>query len=300
MDKNSTIGLVLIFAIVLGYTYWKQPSEEERARMIAVQDSISQVQQAEASRIEEEAAAAVAVAEEPDTDTLVLDTTAIAVQDSLRKVEKASRFGLFAGSAEGVDKEVLLSNGLVELKLTSKGAAPKTINLPLYRQYAEDGKGDEVQLFDPDSNDFHYQFNADGHFVRTDELYFNLLSSSDSAAVFRADAGNGRYMEVYYELHSGSYLVDHGIRFVGLGDKVNPSALSLNWNTTGYKNEKSVSYERQSCSVFYKYKDEDRDYLSEGTADEEKLDGRAEWIAFKQKFFTLAMVKKDGFFRQRQ
>ena len=44
MNKNSIIGFILIAAIMVGYTYWMSPSEEELAKRQFVADSIAQVQ----------------------------------------------------------------------------------------------------------------------------------------------------------------------------------------------------------------------------------------------------------------
>lgn len=57
MDKKTILGLVLIFAIVVGFSYLNRPSEEEIARLEAQRDSIARVQaQEEAQRLAEEKA----------------------------------------------------------------------------------------------------------------------------------------------------------------------------------------------------------------------------------------------------
>ena len=44
MDKKSIIGIVLIFLIVLGFSYFNRPSDEEVARAQRQRDSIAAVQ----------------------------------------------------------------------------------------------------------------------------------------------------------------------------------------------------------------------------------------------------------------
>ena len=52
MDKKTILGLVLIFLIVIGFSYFSRPSEEEVARLEAQRDSIARVQaQEEAQRL---------------------------------------------------------------------------------------------------------------------------------------------------------------------------------------------------------------------------------------------------------
>ena len=43
MDKNSIIGFVLIACILIGFSWWSQPSAEEQ-RAAAQKDSIAQVE----------------------------------------------------------------------------------------------------------------------------------------------------------------------------------------------------------------------------------------------------------------
>ena len=45
LDRNTIIGLVLIFAVFIGYAVLTAPSEEERVAMKAKQDSIIRVQE---------------------------------------------------------------------------------------------------------------------------------------------------------------------------------------------------------------------------------------------------------------
>ena len=44
MDKNTIIGFALILAILVGFSWWTKPSEEEIARQQAYNDSIAAVQ----------------------------------------------------------------------------------------------------------------------------------------------------------------------------------------------------------------------------------------------------------------
>ena len=52
MDKNTIIGFLLIAAVLIGFSWWQQPSKEEIDAM-RKQDSIAQVakQKAEATRL---------------------------------------------------------------------------------------------------------------------------------------------------------------------------------------------------------------------------------------------------------
>ncbi len=298
MDKNSTIGIVLIFAIILGWTMWKAPSAEEQARMAAQADSLAQIELVEKERLAEEALQEASIPNETAGQvdpSIPLDSAELAQKDSIAALEANSKFGIFRGAATGNAQEVVLQNDLIEMKLSTLGAGPTDVILKNYKRYHPTGNGELVQLFDPDSNRFSYRFTADGHLINSSDLYFELEDQSSSKATFRANAGAGKYIELSYRLEEGSYMVEHEVNVIGLADEVNPNNLSLNWQIAGYKNEKGLDFERQSSSVFYRYNNEDREYLSETSSETEELTAKSNWIAFKQKFFTVAMIHDKGF-----
>ena len=44
MDRNTILGLVLIFALFIGYSWWSAPSKEELEAKRKTQDSLALVQ----------------------------------------------------------------------------------------------------------------------------------------------------------------------------------------------------------------------------------------------------------------
>jgi YidC/Oxa1 family membrane protein insertase len=63
----------------------------------------------------------------------------------------------------------------------------------------------------------------------------------------------------------------------------------------GLSNEKYRPAELQKCGIYFKYFNDDRDYLSETDADEKVLNGKTNWVAFKQDFFSIAIISEEGF-----
>ena len=49
MDRNNVIGLLLIALVLIGFSWWSQPSSEEK-RQAEIQDSIALVQQKKAAK----------------------------------------------------------------------------------------------------------------------------------------------------------------------------------------------------------------------------------------------------------
>ena len=117
MDKNTITGFVLIALVLIGFSWYSQPSEEEIAQMkeIARQDSIVQAKQAlEAQKAEEQ-------------KTLEL---AMKAQDST---------SLFFEARNVQGEEVNLNNGLVNLTLNTRGGSIQSASLTQYKnQQKED------------------------------------------------------------------------------------------------------------------------------------------------------------------
>lgn len=101
MDKNSIIGFVLIATVLIGFSIYSQPSEQEQ-RAAFVKDSTEQANRAKAEK-------AVKAAEYKQRQALkqkvAEDTTA-----------------LFHKALVGKAKNVVLSNNKVALTLSTKGA----------------------------------------------------------------------------------------------------------------------------------------------------------------------------------
>ncbi len=303
MDRNSIIGLVLIIAILIGFQVLTAPSKEERARMQQVQDSIATAQIQENERKDRQAAvvekekeeAAPVVAPTPDdtTEAVTVNT------DSLRQAERLKRFGIFHPSSEGAAEEIVLENSKVQVSISTHGAKPGVIRLKGYTTYG----GEPLLLSDPDTGRFEYRFFLGNHDLSTADLYF-AVDKRDSLSVRlkAATTDAGKWLAITYVLdstgregHPEGFFLRSTAELVGLEKEVDPSNLFFQWDLHGLNNEKYLPSERQKSTVFFKYQNDDRNYLSESKDESKALDGRTNWVAFKQDFFTVAMVSDAGF-----
>ena len=91
MDKNTIIGLVLILAILFGFSYLNRPSEEEIAARQRYQDSVAM---ANAEQIKEQI--------EFEKKQRELDSIALA-EHTIDTARALSLYGDFAGVAFGND-----------------------------------------------------------------------------------------------------------------------------------------------------------------------------------------------------
>ena len=148
MNKNSIIGFILIAAIMVGYTYWMSPSEEELAKRQFVADSIAQVQN---QRILEMEMMAKAAEEEEKAEVLEKDSVVI---ESPEYSDLQSKYDKFANAAAGEEQNFIIENDLLKLELSNKGGYIKTVELKDYKTY----DSLPVILLDPNTTRFGLSF----------------------------------------------------------------------------------------------------------------------------------------------
>jgi len=289
MDRNSIIGIILIVAILFGYQYLTMPSAEERARMQQEQDSIAQLAIQQQARHAEEALAQKRKAAEPAADTAAADTLHA---DSLRSARAQGRLGIFAPTANGANEVVVIENKNLQVAINTFGARPNVIRLKDYKTYW--GRK-PLLLAVPDSGVYEYNFFLGNLRLSTRDMNFTARRLGSTGVQLKAATTDpGKYLQITYQLDSASWFMHATAELVGLPE-VDPRNVMFHWDLTGFHNEKHRPTEEHKCTVFYKYLNADRDFLSETKDDAKKLEGKTNWVAFKQDFFTVAMVNPDGF-----
>jgi YidC/Oxa1 family membrane protein insertase len=72
----------------------------------------------------------------------------------------------------------------------------------------------------------------------------------------------------------------------------------LSWKMQAPSHEKSREQEQQKTTMFYQYMDDEADYVSETSYEEEALEATIQWVSFKQQFFSAALISKEGFSKE--
>ncbi len=276
MDKNTFTGLFLILIIIVGSTYFLQPSQKELNREKQVQDSI-----ARAKKTGEPAPVAAPKAAVPDSTALT---------------------GPFGGSLTGTNTLITLENELVKVNIGTKGGRIHSVQLKNIQTY--DKK--PLIMFQGDKNAFGLSFSTGRRNINTNDLFFTpssgsvQVTKSDSASVtFRLTYADGKYLDYVYSLKGDSYKVGFTIRAHGMQDIVagNTKTFVLNWQAALQLKEKDILSEQPSSTAYFKTVSDEVDHLST-TKDETKAigeDGKIHWIAFKQHFFSNVLIFKNGF-----
>jgi YidC/Oxa1 family membrane protein insertase len=312
MDRNTTIGLVLIFIVLVVFSYINKPSKEQIEAAKHRRDSIEMVKQEMAKEQEKQQNAQLT------TTNSLTDTTgvALAAENQLKNL-----YGDFSVSATGTEEFIVLENNLLRLTVSTKGGQIHAVELKNYKRY----DSTELFLIEGGKANHNITFFAQNRNIQTNELFFtpqvkekqlvvsgpkvplgkegrvkfNEKNKGESKElVMRLDVGNGRYIDYVYTIKYNSYVVDYAIRTHGLQNVINTNTgfLSFTFDFDMPRQERASNYgEDRYATVYYKFKDDEVDHLSLTKNDDEVLNTPVKWIGFKQLFFSTAIISENEF-----
>lgn len=300
MDRNQIFGIVLIAVILITYSIYTKPTQEEieKARQERItKDSLQRVQE----EIDKQNAAQFANDENQTLNQVSLYQKDSTIQDSIKINQIKETYGSFGESAIGKQEFYTLENDLIKMIISTKGGKPYSVEMKNHERY----DSTTLLLFDGNTTIFGMNFFAENRRISTNELFFKPVSSkskidateSEKSAIFRLYAGEYKYIEYTYKMKPGSYLVDFDIRFVGMDKLIssNTSFVDFNWFVDVLSLEKGWSWENQNTGIYWKYYQDEVDWLSETSdSDEETLSTKVKWIAFKQQFFSSVLIAKTS------
>ncbi len=293
MDRNSIIGIILMVAILAGYQYLTMPSAEERARVQHEQDSIAEVAIQKQAQHADSTLAKQQLAQQPNALAPQEVQTADSLnKDSIRLAHQWDRFGIFAPATNGTNEVITIGNEHLQVAINTFGARPNVIRLKDYKTYHGHRP---LLLAVPDSGTYEYNFFMGSRKLSTKDMNFKAEKLGTTGVRLKAATTDpAKFIQITYQLDSAAWFMNVTAELVGLPE-VDPRNVMFHWNLIGFHNEKHRPTELQHSTVYYKYLNDDRNYLSETKNDSKSLEAKTNWVAFKQDFFTLALVKDDGF-----
>jgi YidC/Oxa1 family membrane protein insertase len=281
MDRNSIIGLGLIFGILITFAYINQPSKEEIEAAKIKQDSINLV------RLQN------------DSTTLALvqaeKKEAVIAAKGIDSAAKQNAFGSFASFSEGKDDYTILENEELKLKIANKGGRIYQAELKNYKR----SDGSPLVLFDGDDNDFSYGFaTRDAKAISTKDLYFTPVPAADGKSItMQLKLGENQMVEHYIGFLENQNMVDFKINLIGMNDIIAPNNnfIDLSWKQNILQQEKTHEAEKNTTTIYYRYPNEDPDYISETKDLKEDIKTPLQWISYKQQYFNSSLIGSTNF-----
>lgn len=273
MDKNNIIGFVLIAVVLFGYTWWSQPSAEERAAAVR-KDS-------------------VAAAEKEKAEILKKQKT-LQMQAESKEKELEDTSALFHAALQGQSEKIILKNNKLELTLNSKGA---TVEKAVIRGFKDRNGNANVTLFDAADQYMNYTLTAKETNISTADLFFVPSDVTDSTVTFTAQAGDGKNITLAYRLGT-DYLLSMKMSVNGMAGLFAPNTntMDVDWKDKCRQQEKGFTFENRYATLTYHNVEGGTDYLNETKENvDETIEDKIDWVAFKNQFFSAVMIAKNNF-----
>jgi YidC/Oxa1 family membrane protein insertase len=309
-DRNTIIGFLLIFGILIGYYFLTAPSKEELAARKHKQDSILIAQ-----HLRDSLGIAAKMNETAVKETIAAQEITAPFEGDAKSADinvLRDQYGSFALAAKGEKRQFFMENDLVRIGFSTLGGKITYVELKGYKTY----DGNPLILIDSDTNQFAFTFFAGNRTINTSGFYFEpvwldgsrdgdtikvtgdeqarfalrLYASSDS--IFDKE----RYIEYLFTLKGNNYMVDFDVNFKGLDKTIDATRgyIDFEWGTDLRKQEKRTD-QFNGSTIYYKLYEDDVKFLSESKEDEKSLRDQIKWVSFKEQFFSTALVA-DNFF----
>jgi YidC/Oxa1 family membrane protein insertase len=306
-SKNTIIGFLLIFGILIGYYFLTAPSKEElleqRRKQIEQQqlDSIAQAVKAEKLQT---------IEQKPAQDSISKVSVAGKEKDI---TELHNEFGSFALAAKGEDKKYFIENDFVKVGISTLGGRIVYVELKNYKTW----DGLPLVLLESDTSRFGFSFFANNRTINTTNFYFQpewvggyekgkdtvrvngdqqaqfamrLYASADS--VFNKD----QYIEYLFTMKGNNYMLGFSVNFHNLNNTIDAARgyVDFEWSTDLRKQEKQVD-QFNGTTIYYKLNEDKVEYLSESKDAEKSLRDQIKWLSFKQQFFSASLIADKYF-----
>ena len=288
MDRNTQLGLLLIFGLFVLWQVVTSPSQEELIKQQKMEDSIMLARKTK----------------EAIREKIVIQTTESQKNSSELLMDRENKFGDFSNAAAGKASDFVLENDLLKVTFSTKGGTIKEVLIKNHHKIVQNAERKDVKesllLMSDERDKFYYALpvkSVPGGFVYTKDLIFEGALEGNTIR-FKAMANNGGYFEQVYTLNPDNYLFNYAIKTENLDNILDKgfNSIKLRWINYLGKLEKAVSYEKNYSAIYYKPGIDKPEHCSCTSSDiEDKENTPIKWISFTQQFFNVSLLASENF-----
>lgn len=275
MDKNQSIGFLLMAALLLIYFWFFAPKPKQQTEAPPQEtESVESTAQTPVQPVE-------AVKEAPQEIPV----------DTVSNQTKLAQYGIFASALSGNEKDYTLENDKINVTFSSKGGLLKRVVLKEYDDY----QFNPLVLLDEYNSKMDYLIQTPKGMVNLSDLYYEVSEKNlgdTSIIAFRSNLGDNRYISQTYRLEPGDYTVKYKMTMEGLSDVIPDGKVTLVWKDDLRRTESDIKYSRYYTTINYYTIDGNFHDLKARSSDKQEytFEMPVKWMSFKQKFFTTGLV----------
>ena len=270
MNKNTITGFILMAAVLFGYSWYIQPSEEQIAEQ-RKQDSIQNVLREKAE--------------------IAQKNKQMAKKQQAEAAAKGDTTALFYQALNGKNQQLTLKNSKLQLTVNTHGGYVSGAKLMGFKS----NNGDkDLTLFADKEQKLNFMLAGKQTNIVTADLFFTPSNHTDSTLTLTANAANGGELVINYRLGE-NYLVNMQMQTKGLDGIFAPNynKVDIQWEGLCRQQEKGFTFENRYATLTYKEKNEDSNYINETEeVTDEPMEFAIDWLAFKDQFFSSVLIPK--------
>ena len=269
MDKNTIVGLVLMAAVLIGFSWYNTNQEKN------LQGERTEQTTQKADNNKQQTAAQKNIAVQAQTDST----------------------DIFYAATKGEAKTVVLKNNKVTIQLNTKGGSISEVRLNEYKSYKdfEANNNNTLLLYSAQNAGLNFKLDTKEGALSFDNYYFTPINQTDSTVTMRLAAKDGASIDICYQLLPDNYLVNFTVKANGL-QKYLPSStqtIQMNWHDRVAQQEKGFYFENMYSTLTYKKHDNDTEKMPENETKEESVTESVDWIAFKNQYFSSVLLAAE-------
>jgi YidC/Oxa1 family membrane protein insertase len=288
MDKQTTLGLLLIGAVLVIWFYINAPNPQQQQQQ---QQPVSKADSAAVQKPAEKPAGAPASTAEPAADS--------------------NKYGKYFSLPSGSDSIITIENNVALIQMSSRGGNIRKIFLKKFNNWYSDDKSDndiyntKVQLINysrSDAYDLSFVTN-DGKAVNTGSLDFisdaqkssYKISPKDSLVLkYSLNTTDGKSIQKVYTFYGDGYGIKSDVIFNGMNNLISNNEYDILWsNGIREVEENSVDEANYSNASVY-YGDEQVIINADNDQKQNKdFNGKVDWLAVRNKYFTAIIIPQN-------
>jgi YidC/Oxa1 family membrane protein insertase len=282
LDRNTVIGLTLMFAIMMAWFFYMAPDQEQLERIRQEQRAQDSLRALQAEQLATEG-----------QDNLDLTSPAFTGTDSASAADSQTQFGIFGQNVAQDTLIYMVNTPKKQIQFSNLGAGPVKIQLKEYQKWDET----PVQMIaDTTRSAYSLGFvSTQNYNIETDQLLFTQLTEGSRVSIEEGQTSvsyaltlpEGQRLIYTYTVNANDYTIDLDVQFDGVQQFMSDRNVEFGWKSRLNPSERSRSSEAMYTSG-YVYSGEvlEQYMLDEAGRNEDIITGNVDWVATKTKFFT--------------